>query len=414
MVDMAHIAGLVATGAHPSPVPHADFVTSTSHKTLRGPRSGFILCKDEHATLIDKAVFPGLQGGPLEHIIAAKAVAFGRGDAARVRDLHRPGRRQRPRHGRGHGRARSAPRLRRHRQPPHAGRSHARRHHRQGRRAPARGRGHHREQERHPQRPAVAVRDERHPRRLARHDDARLRRGRRPRGGRADRRRDLRSRRRIGARGRPRRRCASSWRRTRCTRSSRRTRWTQRKRTAKRWLCPDGVVRHRSPAGAAQDLGPARRPHRPQGVPRARARARHAHGVRGHARLRAGRVGGHDPDREDDDEGARGQEGRGRAHPARGPRHGRRHPRAHPRGEGRAHRPVPRSRDAHAGRVLLQAARGHRRARRDDRGPDARHGRLGRRRRAVPASARREVGAPALAHRRARGHRRASARRTPA
>ena len=76
MVDMAHIAGLVATGAHPSPVPHADFVTSTSHKTLRGPRSGFILCKAEHAVAIDKAVFPGLQGGPLEHIIAAKAVAF--------------------------------------------------------------------------------------------------------------------------------------------------------------------------------------------------------------------------------------------------------------------------------------------------------------------------------------------------
>ena len=76
MVDMAHIAGLVATGAHPSPVPWADVVTSTSHKTLRGPRSGFILCKAEHAVAIDKAVFPGLQGGPLEHIIAAKAVAF--------------------------------------------------------------------------------------------------------------------------------------------------------------------------------------------------------------------------------------------------------------------------------------------------------------------------------------------------
>jgi glycine hydroxymethyltransferase len=76
MVDMAHIAGLVATGAHPTPVPHADFVTSTSHKTLRGPRSGFILCKSEYAAAIDKAVFPGLQGGPLEHIIAAKAIAF--------------------------------------------------------------------------------------------------------------------------------------------------------------------------------------------------------------------------------------------------------------------------------------------------------------------------------------------------
>ncbi|MCL2503839.1 MAG: serine hydroxymethyltransferase [Coriobacteriia bacterium] len=77
MVDMAHIAGLVATGAHPSPVPWADVVTSTTHKTLRGPRSGFILSKAEHATAIDKAVFPGLQGGPLEHIIAAKAIAFG-------------------------------------------------------------------------------------------------------------------------------------------------------------------------------------------------------------------------------------------------------------------------------------------------------------------------------------------------
>jgi glycine hydroxymethyltransferase len=77
MVDMAHIAGLVATGAHPSPVPCADFVTSTTHKTLRGPRSGFVLCKEEYATALDKAVFPGLQGGPLEHVIAAKAVAFG-------------------------------------------------------------------------------------------------------------------------------------------------------------------------------------------------------------------------------------------------------------------------------------------------------------------------------------------------
>ncbi|MHB1136849.1 MAG: serine hydroxymethyltransferase [Coriobacteriia bacterium] len=76
MVDMAHIAGLVATGAHPSPVPYADVVTSTTHKTLRGPRSGLILCKAEHQVAIDKAVFPGLQGGPLEHIIAAKAVAF--------------------------------------------------------------------------------------------------------------------------------------------------------------------------------------------------------------------------------------------------------------------------------------------------------------------------------------------------
>ena len=76
MVDMAHIAGLVATGAHPSPVPYADIVTSTTHKTLRGPRGGLILCKKEHAKAIDKGIFPGTQGGPLMHVIAAKAVAF--------------------------------------------------------------------------------------------------------------------------------------------------------------------------------------------------------------------------------------------------------------------------------------------------------------------------------------------------
>src|SRR5262245_49598153 len=76
MVDMAHIAGLVAAGLHPSPVPHADFVTTTTHKTLRGPRGGLVLCKAEHAKAIDSRVFPGMQGGPLMHVIAAKAVAL--------------------------------------------------------------------------------------------------------------------------------------------------------------------------------------------------------------------------------------------------------------------------------------------------------------------------------------------------
>lgn len=76
MVDMAHIAGLVGAGLHESPVPYADFVTSTTHKTLRGPRSGLILCKEKYGKMIDKTVFPGMQGGPLEHVIAGKAVCF--------------------------------------------------------------------------------------------------------------------------------------------------------------------------------------------------------------------------------------------------------------------------------------------------------------------------------------------------
>ena len=76
LVDIAHISGLVATGLHPSPVPYADFVTTTTHKTLRGPRAGMVMCKEEHAKAVDKIIFPGLQGGPLMHVIAAKAVAF--------------------------------------------------------------------------------------------------------------------------------------------------------------------------------------------------------------------------------------------------------------------------------------------------------------------------------------------------
>ncbi|HEY8482979.1 MAG TPA: serine hydroxymethyltransferase [Longimicrobiales bacterium] len=89
IVDMAHIAGLVAGGVHPSPVPHADIVTSTTHKTLRGPRSGFIVCKEAYAKAVDKQVFPGLQGGPLMHVIAAKAVAFKEALSPEFRDYAR-------------------------------------------------------------------------------------------------------------------------------------------------------------------------------------------------------------------------------------------------------------------------------------------------------------------------------------
>ena len=81
MADIAHIAGLVAVGLHPSPVPHCEFVTTTTHKTLRGPRGGLILCREEFAKDVNKAVFPGVQGGPLVHIIAAKAVCVWRGFA---------------------------------------------------------------------------------------------------------------------------------------------------------------------------------------------------------------------------------------------------------------------------------------------------------------------------------------------
>lgn len=86
LVDMAHIAGLVAAGVHPSPIPHADVVTTTTHKTLRGPRGGLILCREEFARAIDKAVFPGMQGGPLMHVIAAKAVALHEARGERFRD----------------------------------------------------------------------------------------------------------------------------------------------------------------------------------------------------------------------------------------------------------------------------------------------------------------------------------------
>ena len=97
MFDAAHIAGLIAGGAHPNPVPYADVVTFTTHKTLRGPRGGCILSRAEHAKAIDKAIFPGLQGGPLEHVIAGKAVAFREAADPSFARLRRPDRGQRRR-----------------------------------------------------------------------------------------------------------------------------------------------------------------------------------------------------------------------------------------------------------------------------------------------------------------------------
>ena len=97
LCDMAHFAGLVAAGLHPNPVPHCDFVTSTTHKTLAGPRSGFVLCREEHAQAVDRAVFPGMQGGPLEHVIAAKATCFKIAASEPFREYQRAGARERRR-----------------------------------------------------------------------------------------------------------------------------------------------------------------------------------------------------------------------------------------------------------------------------------------------------------------------------
>ena len=97
---MAHFAGLVAAGLHPNPVEHCDVVTSTTHKTLAGPRSGFILCREEHAQAVDRAVFPGMQGGPLDHVIAAKATCFQIAASEPFRDYQERGARERRRAGR--------------------------------------------------------------------------------------------------------------------------------------------------------------------------------------------------------------------------------------------------------------------------------------------------------------------------
>ena len=159
MFDAAHPAGLIAGGAHPSPVGVADVVTLTTHKTLRGPRGGAILCGEALAKKIDSAVFPGLQGGPLEHVIAAKAVAFAEAARPEFRQLRGPGRRQCGRPGRRPGRSRLPPGLRRDRQP-HAARRPATVRRRPDRQGGARGPGpgrHHLQPQHHPRRPALAL-----------------------------------------------------------------------------------------------------------------------------------------------------------------------------------------------------------------------------------------------------------------
>ena len=183
LCDMAHFAGLVAAGLHPNPVPHCHFVTSTTHKTLAGPRAGFILCTEEHAQAVDRAVFPGMQGGPLMHTIAAKAACFRIASTEAFRDYQRQVRANADTLAETRYRRRDRRAHRRHRHAPAPARPALDRLDGQGRRgAPARG-GADREPEHRPVRRAPADGRVRDPARHARRDHARLRRGRLPRGG---------------------------------------------------------------------------------------------------------------------------------------------------------------------------------------------------------------------------------------
>ena len=161
MVDMAHISGLIAGGAHPSPLPHAQIVTSTTQKSLRGPRGGFIMCTEELAKDIDFAVFPVMQGGPMMHTIAGKAVCFGQALQPGVRPLRPPGGRELPGDGDRAVGGGNAAGVGRHRQPPDTGGRDPAGHHRPPGGAGAGVCGHHRQQERHPLRPAPAPRNQR-------------------------------------------------------------------------------------------------------------------------------------------------------------------------------------------------------------------------------------------------------------
>ncbi len=147
-IDMAHIAGLVAAGVHPSPIPHADFVTTTTHKTLRGPRGGLVFCKEKFAKDIDSQVFPGVQGGPLMHVIAAKAVALGEALRPEFRTYQQQVVRKRQGAVRGDEEEWLPHRFRHDREPRHARRPAAEEHHGQGSLRHSRPRRHHREQER--------------------------------------------------------------------------------------------------------------------------------------------------------------------------------------------------------------------------------------------------------------------------
>ncbi len=174
MVDMAHYAGLIAAGVYPNPVPHADVVTSTTHKSMRGPRGGFILMKSEHEKAINSAIFPGLQGGPLMHVIAAKAVAFKEALAPEFKVYQQQVAKNAQVVARNPGGARPAHRQRPHRKPCDAGGPAGQGHHRQGSRGGAGRRPHDDQQERHPQRPGKAHGDQRRAHRHAGHDHAGL------------------------------------------------------------------------------------------------------------------------------------------------------------------------------------------------------------------------------------------------
>ena len=221
MCDMAHFSGLVAAGLHPSPVPHCDFVTSTSHKTLAGPRAGFVLCREEHASKLDRANFPGMQGGPLMHAIAAKAACFRIAMTDAFKDYQAPGPRERRRARSDADVGRLRRPHRRHRHPSRPARP--ARDRVDGARRPGAPRGV--PADREPQHRAVrrAPADGRlgRPPRHAGRDDARLRRGRLPRG-RVDHRRlagrELERRRRSA---RARSRSATSGRSTRASAATR-------------------------------------------------------------------------------------------------------------------------------------------------------------------------------------------------